>query len=222
MEEHIVRILDKKNLTHNVIRFRYEKPQGYTFIPGQATEVTVNKEGWKDKRNPFTFTCLTTDPFLEFSIKIYPEHKGVTNELSKLEIGDEIILHDVWGAIQYKGKGVFIAGGAGVTPFIAILRDLNVKDEIEGNTLLFANKTSDDIILKDEFEKMKGLNFINILSDEKNSEYDNGHITEEYLKSKINNFNQKFYVCGPPPMVEGVTKSLKNLGAGENAVVVEL
>lgn len=222
MEEHIVRILDKKNLTHNVIRFRYEKPQGYTFIPGQATEVTVNKEGWKDKRNPFTFTCLTTDPFLEFSIKIYPEHKGVTNELSKLEIGDEIILHDVWGAIQYKGKGVFIAGGAGVTPFIAILRDLNVKNEIEGNTLLFANNTSKDIILKDEFETMKGLNFINILSDEKNSEYDNGHITEEYLKSKIKDFEQKFYVCGPPPMVEGVTKSLKNLGAGENAVVVEL
>jgi hypothetical protein len=23
-------------------------------------------------------------------------------------------IHDVWGAIEYKGEGVFIAGGAGV------------------------------------------------------------------------------------------------------------
>jgi ferredoxin-NADP reductase len=220
MEQHIVRILDKKNLTHNVIRFRYEKPEGYTFIPGQATEVAVDKDGWRDEKHPFTFTCLTSDPFLEFSIKIYPEHKGVTNELSKLEVGDTIILHDVWGAIQYKGKGTFIAGGAGVTPFIAILRDLNSKNEIDGNTLIFANKTSKDIILKDEFENMKGLKFINVLSEEKNPEYDNGHITEDYLKSKIKNIEQEFYVCGPPPMVDGVTKSLNNLGA--KAVVVEL
>lgn len=220
MEQHIVRIIDKKNLTYDVIRFRVEKPEGYKFIPGQATEVAVNKDGWKDEKHPFTFTCLNSDPFLEFSIKIYPEHKGVTNELSKLQIDDSIIIHDVWGAIQYKGKGTFIAGGAGVTPFIAILRDLNSKNEIDGNTLLFANKTSEDIILKDEFEAMKGLNFINVLSEEKNPKYDSGMINQDYLKGKINDFEQKFYVCGPPPMVDGVTKSLNNLGA--DAVVVEL
>jgi predicted ferric reductase len=42
--------------------------------------------------------------------------------IRKLKHGDELIIRDVWGAIEYKGEGVFIAGGAGVTPFIAILR----------------------------------------------------------------------------------------------------
>jgi predicted ferric reductase len=51
-----------------------------------------------------------------------------TGYKGKLKHGDELIIRDVWGAIEYKGEGVFIAGGAGVTPFIAILRQLQADD----------------------------------------------------------------------------------------------
>ena len=166
-EEHIVRITNIESVTHDVRRYQFEKPQGYTFKPGQATEVAINKEGWKEERRPFTFTSLNTDPYLEFTIKSYNDHPGVTNELGKLKVGDELIIHDVWGAIEYKGPGYFIAGGAGITPFIAIFRDLAQKNSLKGNRLLFANKTKRDIIIKDELEKLLGDNFINILSDEK-------------------------------------------------------
>ena len=63
-----------------------EKPEEYNFTPGQATEVSINKPDWNEKKNPFTFTCLPENDFLEFSIKTYPAHKGVTNELLKLKI----------------------------------------------------------------------------------------------------------------------------------------
>jgi len=115
-EKHIVKILSVGQVTHDVKSFKLEKPSGYSFIPGQATELTINKEGWLDKRNPFTFTSLNEWDHLEFTIKIYKERNGVTNQLSLLKPGDELILHDVWGAIQYKGEGSFIAGGAGVLP----------------------------------------------------------------------------------------------------------
>lgn len=49
---------------------------------------------------------------------------GVTNELLSLKAGDNLIVNDIFGAIHYKGEGTFIAGGAGVTPFISIFRDL--------------------------------------------------------------------------------------------------
>jgi ferredoxin-NADP reductase len=52
--------------------------------------------------------------YLEFIIKIYDSNDGVTRELGKLKQGDELLIHDVWGAIEYKGEGVFIAGGAGI------------------------------------------------------------------------------------------------------------
>lgn len=222
MEEHIVKILDIGQVTHDVRRFRVEKPEGYSFIPGQATEVSVNAEGWKDKKRPFTFTCLTSAPYLEFTTKIYNSRNGVTNELSKLEPGGELIIRDVWGTITYQGQGVFIAGGAGVTPFISILRDLETKNEISGNILVFANKTKSDIILDDEFRKILGSNFINILSEENIDGYHYGFISESFLKEVLGHFNRRFYVCGPPPMMNAVLKILYGAGIGKDLITLEL
>jgi len=222
MEEHIVRILSTEQVTHDVKRFRIEKPEGYSFIPGQATEVSVNTPELKNEKRPFTFTCLNRDPFLEFTIKIYPSHNGITNELGKLNPGAELIIRDVWGAISYKGNGVFIAGGAGITPFISIFRDLHTKNKIYGNTLIFANKTKADIILESELSDMLGDAFINILSDEKNDDYFHGMINEDFLKNHLGNLNRKFYVCGPPPMMNAVLKQLDNLGVGKNSITLEL
>ena len=222
MEEHTVKILRTEQVTHDVRRFQIEKPAGYSFTPGQATEISINKPGFRDKRNPFTFTCLNKESYLEFTIKIYSSRNGVTNELGKLKPGDELIIRDVWGAISYKGKGVFIAGGAGITPFIAIFRDLHSKNEITGNTLLYANKTRADIILENEFRKSLGKSFINILSDEQAEGYFHGYINKDFLKANITDFNQKFYVCGPPPMMDAVLKQLSELGVGENSITLEL
>jgi len=222
MEEHIVKILSIEQITHDVKRFQVEKPEGYSFIPGQATEVSINTFDLKDEKKPFTFTCLNSEPFLEFTIKIYPSHNGVTNELGKLKPGAELIIRDVWGAISYKGKGVFIAGGAGITPFISIFRDLRTKNEISGNILIFANKTRADIILEDELKEMLGNTFINILSDEKINGYFHGLITGDFLKANIGDSVRNFYLCGPPPMMDAVKKQLASLGVGDNSITLEL
>ncbi|QOR75546.1 MAG: flavodoxin reductase [Thermoflavifilum sp.] len=222
MEEHIVKILSIQRVTHNVKQYRVEKPAGYKFVPGQATEVAIHKPGWEQERRPFTFTSLNDWDFLEFTIKSYHDHAGVTHQLDSLQPGDELILHDVWGAIQYKGEGVFIAGGAGVTPFIAIFRQLYADGKLGNNMLIFSNKTKADIILEDEFRKMLGDRFINTLTQERAEGYDFGKINAEYLKQKIHNFHQHFYVCGPDQMVQDIKSALVQLGASEAAVVVEL
>jgi propane monooxygenase reductase component len=220
-EEHVVKILDTKNVTHNVKRFTLSKPENYPFTPGQATDIVINLPEWKNERRPFTFTCLNDWNTLEFTIKIYDDHNGVTNELGKLNAGDELVIHDVFGAIHYKGEGVFIAGGAGVTPFIAIFRDLHEKGKIGNNKLIFSNRTTKDIILKDEFERMLGNNFINTITEENTSEYDHEKIDENYLSKKIVDFDKYFYICGPDPMVEAIHKDLLNLGVKDEKIVVE-
>jgi len=221
MEKHLVKIKSIKHITPDVLQIVTEKPHKYTFTPGQATEIAINKPGWKAKKRPFTFTSLPVDDILQFTIKTYPSHKGVTNELLQLAEGDELILHEVFGAIAYQGEGLFIAGGAGVTPFISIFRYLKLKNEIRGNKLIFANKTKEDIILAVEFEELLGKNFINILSEESANGYAYGQIDEEFLKATITDFNQQFYVCGPPPMMESIEKQLTNLGVAKKAITVE-
>lgn len=221
MEQHIVKIKSINKITHDVLTIVTEKPQQFNFIPGQATEIAVNKEGWTDKKNPFTFTCLPEYDYLEFTIKTYPLHKGVTNELLQLVKDDELILHEVFGDIAYKGEGVFIAGGAGVTPFISIFRNLQLRNEIGNNKLIFANKTKGDIILETEFKEMLGTNFINILSDEKVDGYANGQITGEFINANSDGLNKIFYVCGPPAMIQAIEKQLIDLQISKSLIVKE-
>lgn len=221
MSEHKQKILMTEFVTHDVKRFIIEKPEGYEFEPGQATEVAIAKEGWKDKKRPFTFTSLNEDEVLEFTIKGYPEHNGVTEKLHTLEAGDELLLEDPWGTINYQGEGVFLAGGAGVTPFIAIFRQLRDKGELGNNKLIFANKRAKDVILEKEFREMLGDNFVPILTEESGPGYQDAYIDKDYLKENINDFDQNFYVCGPPGFIEDITDSLKQLGADPDAVVLE-
>jgi hypothetical protein len=221
MEEHIVKILEIHNVTHDVKSFRLEKPPHYHFTPGHATEVSVNKPGWKHEKRPFTFTSLNDDIYLEFTIKRYENRRGVTNELHQLSVGDKLIIRDVWGAIEYKGPGCFIAGGAGITPFIAILRQLHKEHRLRGNKLIFSNKTAADIIYKDELSAMLGKDMINILSEEQHANYRHGHIDKEFLKKEIPDFHIHFYVCGPDKMVSDINGLLTHLGASPDTVVFE-
>ena len=221
MEEHIVQILKTELVTHNVRRFTLEKPPAYQYIPGQATDVCINKPDWREERRPFTFTSLNEWDHLEFTIKIYNDHPGVTSQLGKLQIGDELILHDIFGTINYHGEGTFIAGGAGITPFLAILRQLKKENALGNNRLIFSNKTEADIILKDELDQMLDGNFINTLTEEKTKRYDNSRIDEAYLKNKITDFSQYFYICGPDPMVESIHNLLGKLGADKSRLITE-
>ncbi len=221
MKEHLVKLISIEKLTHDVLRIVTEKPEGFSFTPGQAAELSINKDEWKEEKRPFTFTCLPEDDYLEFTIKTYPLHKGVTNQLFSLKPSDELILHEVFGAIQYRGEGIFIAGGAGVTPFISIFRYLKSTGKTGNNKLIFANKTKADIILEQEFRKQLGNNFINILSEEKAAGYENGMISEDFIEAHSSGTDQLFYICGPKPMMEAVEKQLAALHVKEESIIKE-
>jgi ferredoxin-NADP reductase len=221
MEPYIVRILSIQPVTHNVKRFRLEKPAGYTFHPGQATDLSINTDVLKAEKRPFTFTCLQEEDYLEFTIKIYESHHGVTDALGKLTAGDEVIISDSWGAIEYKGPGTFLAGGAGITPFIAIFRRLYKDNNIAGNQLIFSNKKLEDIILREEFTTMLGDKFINVITGENVKGFEHRHLDAAYIKEKITDFKQPFYICGPDLFVSQVTDTLMSFGASPESVVFE-
>jgi Flavodoxin reductases (ferredoxin-NADPH reductases) family 1 len=216
-----VRIVDVEPVTHTVRRYRLERPKGYGFSPGQATEVSIDREGWRDERRPFTFTCLPGSDALEFTIKSYFDHHGVTNELWSLGAGDGLVLRDVWGTIQYRGPGTFIAGGAGVTPFIAILRHLADTGKLAGNRLIVSNRTEKDIILRDEFEAMAGLEVLWTVTDDPRSALLQERIDADFLRRHVPDMDQNFYLCGPRGMVEDLRGLLEEAGADVGNVTWE-
>jgi len=219
--EHTVKILKINQITHDVKEFITEKPEGFSFLPGQATVVSVNKPEQENEKRPFTFTSLNDDKNLGFTIKIYPEKQGVTDSMDDLKEGDELIINGPWGAIKYKGPGYFIAGGAGITPFLAILRQLKKDGEVDGNMLFFSNKTSKDVILEDELRDILGDQAIFTLTRENHPDYQYGHIDEEFLKKHVKDLNKEFYVCGTPEMTDEISKTLEKMGASPDSLVFE-
>jgi len=225
---HKVKLLTKEPITHNVNRYITQKPENYEFTPGQATEVAINKLSWEKQKRPFTFTNLNSDKTLEFVIKsydpkIYQDHDGMTWELSKLEPGDELLVDDPWGTISYQGPGLFIAGGAGITPFLAIFNNLHKSDKIKNNKLIFSNKTARDIIYEQELKNyFNQHNLMLTLTQTKNKNYEHGRIDEVKIRKLVSDFKkEKFYVCGPPSLVKDIKATLKNLGANANSLVFE-
>ncbi len=221
MAAHIVKVLEARFITYDVKLFKVEKPEGYNFIPGQATVISINLPEWKEEIRPFSFTNLRDAKYLEFMVKIYKEHNGVTKMMGKINAGDELIIHDVFGAIHYEKPGVFIAAGSGITPFISIFRDLYSKNKIKGNRLIYVNKTREDIIMGPELFRLLKKDFINVLTREHVIGYREKRIDRNYLIQNIIDFSQYFYVCGPDDFVKEITEILLDLGAEMGSLVFE-
>ena len=218
---HTVKLLMSQFVTHDVKRFIVSKPQGFSIVPGQGVELAINLPGLSEQGRPFTPTGLAADRVLEFTIKGYADHAGVTQALHQLEPGAELLMSEPFGTISYQGSGVFSAGGAGITPFLAILRDLARRGELHEQTLIFSNKTPRDVICEKELRHLLGDRCILISSGAAAPGYEHRRIDCAFLEEKIRDFDQRFYVCGPPAFMEAVNGALTDIGAHAESLVFE-
>ena len=207
-------------VTHDVHRLTFNRPDGFAFEAGQATELTLHKDGLEDESRPFTMTSRPNDKHLEFVIKSYPDHDGVTKEIPNLQMTDQVTAADPFGAINDRGPGVFIAGGAGVTPFISILRKQQEEGK-SGSHLIFSNKTDKDIVLQEMWQSMPGLEVTFVVSDQDDTEHVKGYLDKAMLQTLISETDQPFYICGPGDMVDDVRNALKEMGVKEDHIVTE-
>lgn len=219
---HTVTLKEIEPVTHDTYHLRFNRPDGYAFQPGQAADVSFQIDGIGDEKRPFTFVSGPDQAYLDFIIKSYPEHEGVTAKIPNLKPGDQAELSDAWGAIKDEGAGVFVAGGAGITPFIAILRDKLRRDgTLAGNRLIFANDAEKDIILRDEFEQMPGLDACFVITGQQSSNLPSGPIDEAFLGRYTDPLHDRYYICGPDGMVKDLSSALTDLGADKDCVVIE-
>ncbi len=216
-----VSLLMSQFVTHDVKHFIVSKPAGVAVAPGQGVELAIDRPGLREQGRPFTPTGLVDDRVLEFTIKAYPGHAGVTQALHQLEPGAELLMSEPFGTISYQGPGVFIAGGAGITPFLAILRGLARKGELDGQTLMFSNKTPRDVICEKELRHLLGERCILLCTGAAAPGYEHRRVDRAFLEERIGDFKQRFYVCGPPPFMEAVNGALTEMGASAESLVFE-
>ncbi|MGI3170321.1 FAD-binding oxidoreductase [Pseudooceanicola sp. C21-150M6] len=202
----------------------FDCPEGLSCRPGQAFDLALDRDGWRDEARPFTPVSLPGEEAMRFVIKSYPEHDGVTEQIARMKAGDRVILGAPWGALQDEGPGWFIAGGAGITPFIAILRQrLKRQGTLAGCTLLFSNSRAEDIILREELEQMEGLKTVFCVTEDGSP--GKGivprRIDQQFLADHIEPETGTYYVCGPDAMIDDIQDALLTLGVAEDRIVRE-
>jgi len=219
--EHHAKLLASQFITHDVKRLVLSRPEGFRFEPGQGVELAVDKPGWQSEGRPFTPTSLPEDQILEFTIKGYPEHHGVTEQIHALKAGDSLLMSETFGTIHYHGPGTFIAAGAGITPFLAIIRRLARDKALDDHSLLYSNKEPRDIICEQELRHYLGDQARFVCTRESDCHCEPQRIDNNFLQNTLTDLSQHFYICGPPPFVEAVNSALRELGAEPDALVFE-
>lgn len=153
---------------------------------------------------------------MELLIKHYAEG-NMTQHLKGLKVGDEIRMKGPIPKHKYKANEFehigLVAGGSGITPMWQLMQTISSDSQDKTKvTLLFANKTEGDILLRDQLEALKKDSRFNVVYflDNKPSGFDGeeGFVTKEavekYLPKPSEGKKAKIFVCGPPPMYKAL------------------
>ncbi len=227
----VYRIIDIVYLTHDTNQFRFKIPSALNFeyLPGDHVKIYPNKNNALEFR-PYTPTSVPdTKDYFELIIKRYPDGL-VSGFMHDREFGD-----DVWMSGPHEGghfkegmakKVGMVAGGTGITPMISMIRTILEHGIDVDISLIFANKTVDDIILKDEFDNYASQheNFRRYYVVDKAPdgwEMGTGRIDSGLMKDRLPapSDDTVIFVCGPPVMQLDLQKKLIELGHAKDKVI---
>lgn len=195
---------------------------------------------------------------VSFVIKVYkagvhpkfPEGGKMSQHLDSLSIGDTIEMKGPKGHMTYLGLGKFtvkvmrkplesrsakhfgmIAGGTGITPMLQVLHAIfrDSKDSTTTASLLFANQTEDDILVREELEALVKefpsrfkLHYTIDRPPATGWKYSTGHINKDMVQDHVlskgaSNDETQVLMCGPPPMLKfACIPALTDLGLDES------
>ncbi|GME95863.1 unnamed protein product [[Candida] boidinii] len=119
---------------------------------------------------------------------------------------------------------VMIAGGSGITPMLQVIGYITTTPEdLTNMTLIYANETENDILLKEELDEFSksypNFKLVYVLNKPKDSNWDEGYtglitkeLLSEYLPKDAENKENKIFICGPLEMKKQMLNYCEELG----------
>ncbi|MBU6389575.1 RnfABCDGE type electron transport complex subunit D [Patescibacteria group bacterium] len=218
------------NLTPDIVEFSFRPSRPFRFRPGQYMEFTLPHAGIDSRGNRryFTLASSPTEESLRLGIKFYPNSSSFKRNLIALQPNQWLMAGQLAGDFTLpdnpEEKLVFIAGGIGVTPFRSMLKYLTDTGARRTVTLLYMNKSAEEIAYADIFHEAQaktGARIVYTLTDTAPPGWSGriGRIDERMVREEVPDFaDRTFYISGPHAMVVGIEQTLRNLGVGANRI----
>ena len=225
---HELRIQENRQETSDAHTLILEKPTNFTFKPGQYVllQTTINE---RPLRRSYSIASAPHEENIHITIRTQPQGR-VSPHLAKLTNKDTIgMLGPVGEFVRGKEEhSVFIAAGAGITPFISMLRAADHNNDTRKVTLLYTNKTPEQQLYTQELSELEQKNdWLTITQtitrpqlSSTNWSGREGRINEQDLKEHLDE-NTVFYLCGSNSMVRAFTAKLIKLQATPQQIRTE-
>ena len=228
----MLRLKERIKVAPDIYDFVFAHARNFAFAPGQYMEWTLghNSPDARGNRRFFTLASAPTEKTLRLGVKFYQESSTFKKAMLKMNVGDEIVASQLTGDFTLpenpRQKCVFIAGGVGVTPFRSMIKYLLDTHRPRQITLFYANKTADDILYKDVFDRAKhelGIQTIYTVTDTQNLPATwtgiTGRITPQLIKSKLPDYRRCiFYLSGPKGMVDSFKETLEKMHVRRSSI----
>lgn len=214
--------------TYNVKSVRLEVANDIDYKAGQFLCVTLKTEK-ECKRYLSISSSPTEKDYIEFTKKL--TDSDFSQALNNFKPGDHLYIKYPMGNFTLDKSGskiAFLSGGIGITPIRSMCKyAVDKKPDID-MILIYANRTTKDIIFKEDFDLMQEqhlkLKVVNILSEpDAGWPGRRGRINGQVIKEEIPDYiARKFYLCGPPAMVAAMEKILTDeLSVSKECIVKE-
>ena len=229
IQEAVVEVVSNENVTHDMrhLVVRLVEPASIKFFPGQYVDFAV--PGTEETRS-FSMANISSleSGRLEFVIKVYPN--GLFSEFldTKVKVGDRLDITGPFGVFTLRDAPgsdlVFVGGGAGMAPILALLRSMADRGIDRKATYYYGARRQRDLCFEAELRELEatlpGFRYVPALSEPDDDEWDGevGLITDVVRRGEHDLAHADAYVCGPPPMVEAALELLPALGVADKRI----
>jgi ferredoxin-NADP reductase len=201
--------------TPSVKSFRVAPEIFSDFMAGQWLFVKIKTSSGEIQKPLSLSNAPTEKGFLEFTKKI--SSSDFSKALDGLVPGDRLTVKYPQGSFVFKNdvkKIAFLSGGIGITPIRSICRDITDRALGTDMVLLYGNNSEEEIAFREDFDQMQSrsarFKVLHVLC-KACAEWRGrtGFITDAMIREEIPDYmERRFYLCGPPPMIEGIQKIL--------------
>jgi propane monooxygenase reductase subunit len=230
IQEAVVEVVSNDHVTHDMrhLVVRLVEPETLKFFPGQYLDFAV--PGTEETRSfSMANTSSREGGRLEFVIKVYPD--GLFSKFldTGLSVGDRLDVTGPFGVFTLRDAPdadlVFVGGGAGMAPILALLRSMAERGIRRKTTFYYGARRRKDLCFEEELraleEKLADFRYVPALSEPADDEEWDGEvglIIEVLRRCETGLAGADAYVCGPPPMVEAALELLPALGVADKRV----
>lgn len=193
--------------------------RSYTFKPGQW----IDLYGPNDGIGGYTITSSINDKgFIDLAVRESSTHPVTKYLHNDVNAGDEVMITEGQGKFfltpeLMNSSLTLIAGGIGITPLLSMFRSA---DKMKTPMKVFYSVSSDeDILFKDELAPFA--TFTVTKNPTPNWKGETTRLNLDFLQKHLCDFNSHFFICGPRPLIDGMTKELLDSGVPKEKIHYE-